>query len=135
MVNEEKLKILMVERSDEDAKRVLQALIQGGFQVDSLRVATDTALGDALATRNWDIILSDYDLPQLTAQHVLQAIREHNLDVPVIVVSSHAGEEAAAHIMASGAYDFMTKENLARLAPAIRRSLHEVENYQRFIST
>ncbi len=135
MVNEEKLRILMIEHSEEDADRILHILMQGGFQVDSLRISTTSALHDALLTLNWDVILSDYDLPRLNAQDVLQIMRDHDLDIPLIVVSSHVGEEAAEHIMALGAYDFMMKGHVARLVPAIRRSLHEVENYQRFIST
>ena len=134
MVNEEKLKILMVEHSAEDAERIRQILAQGGFQSDCLRVATAVALHDALLIRDWDVILSDYDLPQLSAQDVLQALMNRDLDIPLIIVSSHVGEEAAEHIMALGAYDFVMKSNLARLVPAIRRSLHEVENYQRFIT-
>ncbi len=134
MVNEEKLKILMVEHSAEDAERVLQILVQGGFQTECLCVSTVAALQDALLIRDWDVVLSDYDLPQLNAQEVLQAIRNQYLNTPLIIVSGYVGEEAAEHIMALGAYDFMMKANLARLVPAIRRSLHEVGNYQRFIT-
>ncbi|MEK7708462.1 MAG: histidine kinase [Pseudomonadota bacterium] len=134
MVNEEELKILMVEHSAEDTDRVLQILVQGGFQTECLCVSTASALHDALMIRDWDVILSDYDLPQLNAEEILQAIRNQSLDIPLIIVSSHVGEEAAEHIMALGAYDFMMKSNLARLVPAIRRSLHEVGNYQRFIT-
>lgn len=135
MINEEKLKILMIEHSAEDAERVLQILVQGGFQTDCQRVSTVTGLHDALLIRDWDVILSDYDLPQLNAQDVIQTVRSRGLNMPLIIVSSHVGEEAAEHIMALGAYDFMMKENLARLVPAIRRSLCEVYNYQRFITT
>ena len=134
MDDEKKLKILMVEQSAQDAERVRQLLVQGGLQPDCLRVATVAALRDALLSHDWDVILSDYDLPQLGAQDVLQALANRGLDIPLIIVSSHVGEEAAEHIMALGAYDFVMKSNLARLVPAIRRSLHEVENYQRFIT-
>jgi PAS domain S-box-containing protein len=134
MANEEKLKILMVEHSAEDAERIQYNLAQGGFQPDCLRVTTAAALRDSLLDRDWDVILSDYDLPQLNAQDVLQTLINQGLGIPLIIVSSHAGEEAAEHIMALGAYDFVMKTNLARLVPAIRRSLHEVENYQRFIT-
>lgn len=125
----------MVEDSERDIDRVLQILSQGGFKTDCQCVNTAAALGDALMSRDWNIVLSDYDLPHLNAQEVLQIIRRKNLDIPLIIISSDVGEEAAEHIMALGAYDFMMKSNLARLVPAIRRSLHEVENYQRFITT
>ena len=52
MVNEEKLKILMIERSEKDADQILQVLMHGGFQVDNLRVTTESALQDALLTHN-----------------------------------------------------------------------------------
>ena len=89
----------------------------------------------ALMTRDSDVVLSDYELPRLIAQEVLQVIKSKELDIPLIIISSHVGEEAAEHIMALGAYDFIMKSNLARLVPAIRRSLQEVENYQRYITT
>lgn len=135
MINEEKLNILMIEDSQRDIDRVLQILSQGGFRTDCNCANTAAALDDALMSRNWNIVLSDYDLPRLSAQKVLQIIKKRNLDIPLIIISSDVGEEAAEHIMALGAYDFMMKSNLARLAPAIRRSLNEVENYQRFITT
>lgn len=135
MINEEKLNILMIEDSEKDIDRVLQILSQGGFKTDCLCVSTAEALHDALMTRDWNVVLSDYDLPRLSAQEVLQVIKSKELDIPLIIISSHVGEEAAEHIMALGAYDFIMKSNLARLVPAIRRSLHEVENYQRFITT
>ncbi len=134
MFNEEKLKILMVEHSEADAEKILQLVVQSGFQLHYIRVSTVDDLHDALLVKNWDVILSDYDLPQLHVEEVLRSIKERNLDIPLIVVSGRVGEEAAAHVMALGAYDFMMKKNLARLMPVIRRSLHEVENYQRLIA-
>ncbi|MEK7771388.1 MAG: response regulator, partial [Pseudomonadota bacterium] len=91
MINEKKLKILMVEQSAEDAERVRRLLVQGGLQPDCLRVATIAALRDALLSHDWDVILSDYDLPQLGAQDVLQALANRGLDIPLIIVSSHVG--------------------------------------------
>ncbi|MBS0498513.1 MAG: response regulator [Proteobacteria bacterium] len=134
MNTEDKLKILMVEHSEEDADLVLRILAQGGFKTDCLCVSTTADLYDALKIRDWDVILSDYDLPRLSAQEVLHIMRSEELDIPLIIISSQIGEEAAEHIMALGAYDFMMKSNLARLVPAIRRSLHEVKNFQRFIT-
>jgi len=135
MNTEEKLKILMVEHSEKDGDQVLRILSHGGFKVDCLRVSAAAALYDALKIRDWDVILSDFDLPQLSAQEVLRIMKSEELDTPLIIVSSQIGEEAVEHIMALGAYDFMMKSNLARLVPAIRRSLHEVKNFQRFITT
>ena len=133
MINEEKLKVLVVEHFEDDGN-LLHILIQGGFQPDHLCVSTIAALQDALLTRDWDVVLSDYDLAQFNAQDVLQILKNQGLSIPLIIVSSQVGEEAAEHIMALGAYDFMMKKNLTRLVPAIRRSQHEAENYQCFIN-
>lgn len=133
MINEEKLKILIVEHSDVNVEKIIQALIQSGFQVDFLCVSTIDALHDELQSKNWDVVLSNYDLPQINAQDVIQIINGRVLNVPLIVISSNVGEEAAEHIMALGAYDFMMITNLARLVPAIRRGLREVTNYQNLI--
>lgn len=135
MTNEEKLNLLMVEDSHEIIGRVLQILLQGGFDVDCLCVSTAAALDEALKSREWQIVLSDYHSLELDAEEVIQIIRGRNLNIPLIIISGEVDEEAAEHIMALGAYDFMMKSNLARLVPAIRRSLHEVKNFQRFINT
>lgn len=134
MINEEKLSLLIIESSEKIIDQVLQILSQGGFDADYLCVGTAVALDEALKSRDWNIVLSDYHSPQLNAEEVLQIIGRRNLNIPLIIISSDVDEEAAEHIMALGAYDFMMKSNLARLVPAIRRSLREVENYQRFIT-
>ncbi len=134
MIHDEKLKVLMVEQCEEDANQIMHVLAQGGFKSEFARVSTQDGLLDALLNGEWDVVLTDYDLPSLDAQTVLQTIRSQGVDIPVIVVSGQTGEEAAEHIMALGAYDFVLKNNPARLVPAIRRSLREVKNYQHFIS-
>ncbi|PSJ18393.1 hybrid sensor histidine kinase/response regulator [Nitrosomonas supralitoralis] len=134
MVHEEKLKILLIEHSAQDAERVLEILLRSGFQTDCLCVATVEDFLNALRLQDWNLILSDYASPHLGAHNVIELIKNQGLDIPVIIISSDVGEETADYIMALGAYDFMMKDNLARLVPVIRRSLSEVKNYQRFIS-
>ncbi len=134
MINDEKLKVLMVEQSEEDANHIVHVLACAGFKIEFLRVFTQDGLTNALLVGDWDIVLTDYNLPTLDAEVVLQTIRDQGLDVPMIVVSSQKGEETAKPIMELGAYDFVLKSNLARLVPVIRRGLREVKNYQHFIS-
>lgn len=134
MVDEEKLKILLIEYSAKDAAAVLKILSHSGFQTDYLCVATADDLQEALRLQDWNVILSDYASPRLNACDVIKLIKNQGLDIPLIIVSSDIGEEAAENIMALGAYDFMMKANLARLVPVIRRSLREVKNYQRLIT-
>jgi two-component sensor histidine kinase len=79
----------------------------------------------ALENCQWDVIVADYSLPQFDAPGALQVLRETGRDIPFIVVSGVVGEEAAVAIMKSGAHDFLLKNNLARLAPAVERELRE----------
>lgn len=133
MVSGDKLKVLMIENSVHDAEQIVLLLARSGFQTEYLQITSIEALQDALSNHHWDLVLSDYDLPQLTVHDVLRIINEKELDIPLIILSSHVGETAAEHTMALGAYDFMMKRHSARLVPVIRRILNEAENYQRFI--
>lgn len=134
MVSEDKLKVLMIEDSEQEAEQISLLLARGGFQTEYSRVVSAEPFKVALLSQYWDLILSDYDFPQLTAQEALRIIHETKHEIPLIILSSRVGEEAAEHIMALGAYDFMLKHNPARLIPAIRRVLNEAMNYQRFIT-
>ncbi len=124
------LKVLMVDNFLADVERIRHVLMEGGLNLDVIRVATLDALRDALCTQNWDVILSDYSLPGFCAKDVLLELAARSLDVPFIVVSSDVGEEAAKCLMEIGAHDYVMKANMARLVPTIRRSLREVENFQ-----
>ena len=68
-------------------------------------------------------------------KQVIDIVKKNKVDIPLIVVSNHVSDEVVEHLMALGAYDFLTKANLAKLVPVIRRSINESKNYQRFIST
>src|SRR5690606_30075121 len=70
-----------------------------------------------------DIVLADYTLPQLNAPRVLEILRQRRLDIPVIVVTGSVGEETAVRCMRGGAADYLLKDRLTRLGPAIRRAL------------
>ncbi len=133
MVSGDKLKVLMIENSAQDVEQIVLLLTRSGFQTEYLQISSIGALQDALSNHHWDLVLSDYDLPQLTVCDVLRILSEKELDIPLIILSSHVGEAVAEHIMALGAYDFMMKRHSARLVPVIRRILNEAENYQRFI--
>jgi len=76
-----------------------------------------------LAQEEWDVVIADFSLPQFSAMAALVIIREHELDVPFIVVSGVVGEETAVEAMRAGAHDFVTKHKLARLAPVVEREV------------
>jgi PAS domain S-box-containing protein len=119
------LRLLLVEDDPNDAELVLRAVERAGFHVTSDRVQTAAECHQALDTHQWDFVLSDYSLPQFNAMGALRCLHERNLDLPFVVVSGTIDEESAVTILKAGAHDFVTKQNLARLGPAIRRELQD----------
>ena len=124
----EPLRVLIVEDSEEDAGLLVVVLHRGGFEPDFERVATAEAMRAALETRDWDVVLSDFALPAFSGPEALALLKEMDLDLPFIVVSGRIDPESAVEMMRSGAHDFLMKDNLTRLAPAIERELREVKN-------
>ena len=121
------LNVLIVEDSAEDAHLMLREIQKGGYIVDAERVDTKPAMQAALARRTWDVILSDYSMPQFSAMGALETLKASGLDIPFIVVSGTISEETAVTALKAGAHDFLAKAKLARLIPAIERELREVE--------
>lgn len=122
------LRVLIVEDSEFDAQMMISLLRKGGYDVTHERVETREALKAALASRTWDVVLSDYNLPDFRAPEALQLIKESGLDVPFIIVSGGIGEDIAVAAMKSGAHDYLMKGNLHRLVPAVERELREAAN-------
>jgi len=121
------LRVLLVEDSEIDAEVVLRALRRGGYEPTGERVETAPALTAALERQEWDVITCDWGMPQFSAPAVLALLQDYRVDLPIIIVSNRAGEEYAVTAMKAGAHDFVSKDNLARLCPAIARELAEVE--------
>jgi len=121
------LRLLLVEDSPDDAALVQQALHLAGLTLVLRQVASAAAMAAALAEERWDLVVSDYNLPGFSGTDALRLLREHSPDTPFIVVSGYIGEEAAAALMKAGADDYVMKDNLARLAPAVERSLKEAQ--------
>jgi PAS domain S-box-containing protein len=122
-----RLRVLIVEDSENDALLVVRELKQGGYEVDYERVETPEGLEKALAASEWDVVVSDYRMPRFGALEALRIARDAGSDAPFIVVSGKVGEEAAVEVMKAGADDFLTKDNLARLCPTVQRGLAETE--------
>lgn len=120
------LRVLIVEDSEGDAVLLLYALKKGGYDPTYERVYSRETMTAAL-DQPWDIVIADYVIPCFGAPEALQLIKERNLDVPFIIVSGAMGEENAVTAMKAGAHDYIMKDNLARLVPAIDRELKEVE--------
>ena len=121
------LRVLIVEDSEDDALLVLRELERRGYEVTSQRVETAEAMSAALDEESWDIILADYAMPQFSGPAALELLQGKGLDLPFIVVSGTIGEEVAVACMRVGAHDYLLKDNLARLTPAVERELRDVE--------
>jgi PAS domain S-box-containing protein len=123
----ERLRVLIVEDCEDDAVLIVRELTRGGFDVQWHRVETSAAMASALDAGDWDLILADYSLPRFSGEAALALAQQRALDVPFIVVSGTIGEETAVAMMKAGADDYLVKNNLARLAPAVERELEEAE--------
>jgi len=117
--------LLVVEDSDDDALLIQRQFRRVGIDVTAERVDTAAGLTAALRHRPPDVVICDYNMPVFSAHEALDQIRAHGLDVPFILVSGEVGEETAAALMKAGAHDFVLKDRLARLVPAVERELRE----------
>jgi PAS domain S-box-containing protein len=122
------IRVLLVEDSEDDAVLLGRHLRQGGFEATFHRVQDPARMREALLAQEWDIVISDYSLPRFSAPEALRVLHELKGDTPFIVVSGSIGEDTAVAMMRQGAADYILKDNLARLTPAIRRELGEAEN-------
>jgi signal transduction histidine kinase len=121
------LRVLIVEDSPADAELVTLELRRASFVPATTRVDTPTALARALDEQSWDVVISDYQLPGWSGLSALQMLQERNIDTPFIIVSGAIGEETAVDTMKAGAHDYVLKDNLVRLGPAVERELREAQ--------
>jgi PAS domain S-box-containing protein len=117
------LHVLFVEDSENDLKLLVEELRQRGYEAVYEQVQNPAELISAIGRHPWDVVLADYALPQFSGPDALKLLREKGLEVPFIVVSGTYGEEAAVDMMKAGANDYIVKNNLSRLVPAIEREL------------
>ena len=120
------MRLLHVEDSASDAALTERSLTRAGYEVLSERVVNARDMQSALARQPWELIVADYRLPEFDAPAALALLQDSGLDIPFIVVAGAIGEELAVAIMRSGAQDYVIKDNLARLAPAVEREIREV---------
>lgn len=121
------LKILIIEDSEDDEALLLLHLVRVGYEVQHERVQAADEMRDALSAKEWDIILSDYQMPNFNGLEALEILKESGFDIPFILISGTIGEEVAVQAMLAGVSDYMMKDKLARLKPAIDRELKEAE--------
>lgn len=121
------LRVLVVEDSADDADLMVRELRRGGYAVDFERVDSAQALSAALARREWDLVISDYVMRGFNGLEALALFKKKGLDVPFLIVSGLIGEEIAVSAMKSGAHDYIMKDRMGRLIPAVERELREAD--------
>lgn len=121
----EKLRVLIVEDSEDDALMALRELKKTGYDVTSKRVESADALREALDKQEWDIIISDYAMPNFNGMDALKIYVKTGIDIPFIIASGKIGEEIAVEFMKAGAHDYVMKSNLLRLGPVVERELRD----------
>jgi PAS domain S-box-containing protein len=117
------VRILFVEDSQDDVELQLRRLRESGVQPHWDRVQTEEALRDALAGESWHVALVDYDIPGYSGLEALHLIADLAPDLPAVTVSGAIDEDTAVATMSAGAVDYVLKDNLTRLAPAVRRAM------------
>ena len=122
------LRALLIEDSEDDALLLITALQRGGYELQFERVQTADDLRQALSQKHWDIVLCDHSMPAFDAPAALRILQASGLNLPAIIISGTIGEEVAVESLKQGADDYLLKQNLSRLVPAIERSLANAEN-------
>ena len=125
------LHILVIEDMASDYLLLARSLSHGEIPVETRHVGNVDELNEALEARHWDVVLCDYSIPGLSFEDAFHLIRRRQPEVPVIVVSGSLMDEDAVDLLRLGASDFVLKDRLARLMPAICRSIEESEEKQR----
>jgi two-component system, cell cycle sensor histidine kinase and response regulator CckA len=121
----EVLRVLLVEDSEADAALIVQALSTEGRLIRSERVDTPEGFTAALPSAPWDAIVSDHRMPRFSALEALRILQSSGRDIPFLIVSGAISEHDAVAAMKAGADDYLMKDNLARLGPAVERECAE----------
>jgi PAS domain S-box-containing protein len=118
------LKVLIVEDNPSDAELVLAELHRAGFEPEWQRVDSEAAFLEKLEV-GWDLVLSDFQMPGFTGLRALELLRQSGLEIPFILISGTIGEDIAVAAIRGGAADYLMKDRLARLGPAVTHALEE----------
>jgi len=123
----EPLRVLFVDDSEKDVFFLLRELRKGGFEPYHKRVDDAASLRALLQSEEWQVVISDFHMPNFDGLMALQIFKEAGRDIPFILVSAIVGEETAVLAMKQGAHDYIMKRRLGRLVPVVQRELREAE--------
>jgi two-component system sensor histidine kinase UhpB len=121
------LRVLVVEDSEDDYQLLIAQLAAAGLSITARLVDDAPGMREALKD-SWDIVLSDHSMPRFSSMAALELLKETQADVPFLIVSAAIGEEVAVEALHAGAADYVMKDNLRRLGPAVSRALSAAES-------
>ena len=122
---QDRIRVLLVEDSSDDVELVLRQLRRDGFEVEFDAVQTAEDFARCIRTKSYDVILTDYNLPQWTGMEALELLHQEGLDIPLILVSGALPDVDAVNCIKKGASDYILKDRLARLPAAVRAALED----------
>lgn len=122
------LRILHIENNNDDAELLQKHLEKEGYTLIYKRINNQQLLLLSISENTWNVIISDYTINDFSAKQALQIIKEKNIDIPFILLSGAVGETNAVAMMKYGANDYIMKDNLLRIGPAIEREIIEQKN-------
>lgn len=122
------LRVLIIEDSEDDALLLVSSFRKAGYTPLYRRVDNAPDTRNALECNPWDVVLSDHRMPNFSAMAALKLLQELDLDLPFIIVSGVIDEETAISAMRAGAHDYLSKDRLERLVPAVEREIREARN-------
>ncbi len=125
-MKERVIRALLVQNSDQEAQAILAALAAGGFSVISRRVETADQMRGALLGEDWNVVLSDLNLPAFGAIEALAILSTLGAKLPMIVATDAADAESASKVIEAGATEVVTKLALHRLVPVVERNVREL---------
>jgi len=121
------IRILCLEDDPSDAELMVSTLVRDGLDASITRVEARESFLEELRTGEYDLVLADYSLPSFDGISALQMLRQQGHRIGFILVSGTLDQETAIEALKAGAHDYVFKDNLTRLAPAVRRVVREVE--------
>ncbi len=121
------IRVLIVEDSEDDTRLIVREMERGHYEPEFEQVDNAEAMSSALRREKWDIVLSDYSMPNFSGPEALILLQQSGLDIPFILISGKIGEEEAVAVIKDGAGDFISKDRLQRLPVAVERELREME--------
>ena len=118
------LRVLLIEDSERDAALLQLYLRRGGYEATLQRVENQEAMRTQLNASEWDVVISDCNLPSFNAHAALSLLKESGRKIPFLVLSGGIAPDAVDQILKAGATHFVLKNEMAKIASIIEKTVH-----------